>query len=281
MDHRELLQAFFDYKRRTETSKLRPYSYAVFAAAADIKSPNYLKLVIEGQRNISDEMAIKFGKAMGFQKAQVDEFQALVKYCQAEDPTARNQHLKQLNELRLKARKHRGEVAESKTWDTIPGWLSWTLLHMVDQAGVDFEPDTLHRLLSGKTNLETIRRALENLMHSGLIEKDPETGRMRKTKHLLEAPAQIPPELIRKLQSELVLMGLEALFNEGPQDREAGSLTLCLTEAEFEDLKFELRHLRKKLHREFSANRAKAPGDRVYQLNLQLFPLTKKAVVQE
>ena len=275
MDHRGLLQAFLDYKRRTDGSKLRPYSYAVFAAAADIKSPNYLKLVIEGQRNISDDMAQKFGRAMGFNKAQVEEFQALVRYCQAEDPSTRNQFLKQLNEIRYKTRKDKASVG-SKTWETIPSWLSWTLLHMVDQANVNFDPEQLHRLLGGRTQIETIRRALEGLIQSGLVERDPETHQLRKTKHLLEAPSQIPSDLIRKIQSELVLMGVEALFNEDPHGREAGSLTLCLTDSEFEELKFELRHLRKKLHREFSAKRAASPGDRVYQLNLQLFPLTRK-----
>jgi hypothetical protein len=58
-DYRIFLRDFYEFKRAQTKSSLRPYSYATFAASADIKSPNYLKLIIDGQRNLSREMAIK------------------------------------------------------------------------------------------------------------------------------------------------------------------------------------------------------------------------------
>ena len=55
-DYRHYLSDFYKYKVKTSSSVIRPYSYATFSAAADIKSPNYLKLIIEGKRNLSDAM---------------------------------------------------------------------------------------------------------------------------------------------------------------------------------------------------------------------------------
>ena len=66
-DYRLYLKDFYEYKRALTKTSLRPYSYATFAASADIKSPNYLKLIIDGQRNLSREMAVKFARAMGAQ----------------------------------------------------------------------------------------------------------------------------------------------------------------------------------------------------------------------
>src|SRR5689334_23239215 len=85
-DFRDYLREFYEYKRQLTRKDLRPYSYATFAAAADIKSPNYLKLIIDGERNLSSEMTRKFARAMGMNKDEADEFQALVDYGQATEP---------------------------------------------------------------------------------------------------------------------------------------------------------------------------------------------------
>ena len=50
---------------------------------------------------------------------------------------------------------------------------------------------------------------------------------------------------------------------------------LALTETEFEQLKFELRQFRKRWYKDVSVNRASTKGDRVFQMNIQLFPVTK------
>src|SRR5262245_26636639 len=75
-DYRAFLKEFYEYRRAQTKESLRPYSYATFAAAADIKSPNYLKLIIDGQRNLSTEMARKFAKAMALNKEETEEFLA-------------------------------------------------------------------------------------------------------------------------------------------------------------------------------------------------------------
>ncbi|MCB0361449.1 MAG: TIGR02147 family protein, partial [Bdellovibrionales bacterium] len=39
-DFRQYLRSFYEYKKKTLSTAVRPYSYAAFSAAADIKSPN-------------------------------------------------------------------------------------------------------------------------------------------------------------------------------------------------------------------------------------------------
>ena len=69
-------------------------------------------------------------------------------------------------------------------------------------------------------------------------------------------------------------LGLESLYQDQATEREFGSLTMSLTEKEFEEIKFKLRQMRKSLHKENSIARMGQKGDRVYQLNLQLFPVS-------
>ena len=72
-------------------------------------------------------------------------------------------------------------------------------------------------------------------------------------------------------------LGLESLFQDSASDREFGSLTVSLTKTEFEQLKFQLRKFRKEINKDNSIKRMSTKGEKVYQLNLQLFPVTDKA----
>ena len=80
--------------------------------------------------------------------------------------------------------------------------------------------------------------------------------------------------LQRKLQMQLMYLGLESLYQDSATEREFGSLTLSLSEKEFEEIKFKLRQMRKALHKENAIARMSSKGERVYQLNLQLFPVS-------
>lgn len=275
MDYRKYLEDFYQFKRHQTRHQLRPYSYAVFAAAANIKSPNYLKMIIQGKRNLSEEMILKFARALSLNKQQTQEFRLLVLFNQATDPTERNMILKNLSEYRVDHKLKTGEI-DRKSFEKLPSWVAWVLYAMLDQKGVSFKTEDLRRLLRGKVKPDEIQSAMKSLVEAGEVAMD-EAGKPYKTRTLIESPEDIPVALIRKLQAQLMLLGLESLYEDAPTEREFGTLTLALTREEFEDLRFRLRQLRKQIHKDTSMKRMSEPGERVYQLNLQLFPVTNRA----
>jgi hypothetical protein len=145
---------------------------------------------------------------------------------------------------------------------------------MIDQEGVAFDTTALKKLLRGKASEDEIESALNTLLATGELRRDELTGELKKNRSLIESPEEIPVALVRKLQSQLMYLGLESLYQDQPMDREFGTLTLSLTKSEFEEIKFKLRQMRKALHKDNSIARMKSKGERVYQLNLQLFPVT-------
>jgi uncharacterized protein (TIGR02147 family) len=273
-DYRQFLREFYEYRRAQTRSSLRPYSYATFAAAADIKSPNYLKLIIDGQRNLSPEMARKFAKAIGLGKEETEEFLALVDFTQATEPLERNRYLKVLADIRVRQQLKSGEI-NVETWEKVPSWVTWVINALVDQNGVEFTPERIAEIMRGKARLDEVRRSLDRLMTSGELVKNPETGEITRGRELMSGSENVPVALVRKLQTELIYLGLESLFQDLPQDREFGAQTLALTEDEFELLKFELRQFRKRWLKDVSVARKTTKGDRVFQLNIQLFPVTE------
>lgn len=273
MNYREFLRDFYLFKRKSSKGSLRAYNYAMFSAAANIKSPNYLKMIIEGKRNLSEDMIGKFGKALNFMKEQVEEFRLLVQFTQAMDPAERNMYLKKLSEHRVSGKLKSGEI-DRKTWEKVPNWVAWIIYAMIDQEGVSFDTASLKDLLRGKASEDEIENALNTLITSGELRRDEATGELKKNRSLIESPEEIPVALVRKLQSQLMYLGLESLYQDQATEREFGTLTLSLTKSEFEEIKFKLRQMRKAMHKDNSIARMKGKGERVYQLNIQLFPVT-------
>lgn len=275
-DFRLYLKDVYNFRRVTEGTGLRPYSYSTFSAAADIRSPNYLKLIIEGRRNLSEDMMNRFARALRLQKNEVEEFRALVRYGQATAPIDRNQFLKELADLRAKLALASGEISESN-WEKMPTWIGWVVYAMSEQANVNFDPQSLAKLFRIKVNPEEIKASLKKLTDSGELARNFETGEVSKGRDLLESPQDLPVALIRKLQAELIYLGIESLFRDSPKEREFGAMTLAMTEEEFNQVRFEIRQMRKRIQRDILAKRTASKGDRVYQMNIQLFPVTDKA----
>lgn len=275
MDYRKYLADFYLFRREQTKTDLRPYNYQMFSAAANIKSPQYLRLIIDGKRNLSDDMVAKFAKALNLGRDHTDELRVLVHFTQATDPAERNRHLKALMELRVSQKIKSGEI-DSKAFEQIPGWVAWILYSMTDLKNVKFDIQSLKQLLGEKATQDEIQQALNKLLESGQLVRDPETNEVKKARPLMENADNIPVALVRKLQAELLYLGMESLFQDEPLEREFGTVTLSLTEKEFEEIKFKLRQIRKQLTKDNSIARAQNPGERIYQLNIQLFPVTHK-----
>jgi uncharacterized protein (TIGR02147 family) len=273
-DFRQYLKDFYDFKVQQHKDSFSSYNYKTFSAAADIKSPNYLKLIIEGERNLSLGTIKKFARALALDKQETDEFILLCEYGQSMDPLEKNRHLRRLSEFRMKKRVKSGEV-RADALENSPNWSTWIVHAMADLKDSNFDINQLRDRLQGIVKEDQLRKALEQLFRNGSLVKDEVTGEVKKGVTAAPNQEEIPPELIRKLQSELIYLGMESLLYGKPQEREFGSLTVCLTEAEFEKLKFEMRHLRKRILKDTLVAREQQKGDKVFQLNIQLFPLTK------
>lgn len=274
IDFRALLADFFAYKQELTKADLRPYSYSMFSAAADIKSPNYLRMIIDGRRNLSEEMMVKFARAMGMNKAQTEEFKLLVRFGQESEPGRRNIFLKDLSEFRFRRKVSAGEI-DSASLERFPNWIGWMLYAILDLEVKDFSPSSLRELLRGKASADEIQDALANLIKLNRVEVDPESGVIRKKKLGAESQEEVPVALVRNLQSQLMYLGLESLFQDSGTEREFGTATLALTQAEFDELRLHLRKFRKQVQLENDLKRETSKGTRVYQLNLQLFPVSK------
>lgn len=268
IDYRVYLADFLKYKRSQKLG-IRKYSPSDFAAAADLKSPQYLKLVIERQRNLSEDGVQKFCKALGLNKEDSTEFLYLVFYNQATQPKERYNYLQKLSEHRAKS------VEGIKT----PHWLKVILYSICEGMGGEYTVDQFKALLGDKCKMNELQDCLVELVKDkAIILSASSDGKVvyKKSPGQNTLSNDIPLDVIKKIQSDLLLLALESLFSDSPKDRDLGSFSMALTAQEFEETKFEIRKFRKSLLKNLLMKREKSPGDRVYQVQFQIFPVTNE-----
>ena len=81
LDYRRFLRDAFEEKKNT----LQGFSYRTFSRSAGIVSPSFLKLVMDGKRNLTPSSIRKFARGFRLKPDEAEYFENLVLYNQAAD----------------------------------------------------------------------------------------------------------------------------------------------------------------------------------------------------
>lgn len=263
LDYRAYLKAYYDAAK----ANLPQFSYRYFSRRAGFASSNFLKLVIDGQRNPSADSVDKIAGAIGLSADEHRFFAHLVAFDQARDAEERAHHLEQLTAMR-------------RFWDARPidGMLFEYLSHWYNvairelAAGADFrdDPAWIAARLHPPITPGQARAALTLLLDLGLLERTAD-GRVVQAEVTLDAGHEVRAVGARRFHRQMIERGREALDTVGPDRRDISGMTVCVRADRVEELKRRLRAFREQL---MAFCDEQADPDTVYQINMQLFPLT-------
>src|SRR5476649_2790081 len=80
-DYREYLHDYYLFHKKKNSA----YSYRLFARKAKLGSPNYLKLVVDGKRRITDRTLYQFARGLSLSRDEEKYFRELVMYQEVSD----------------------------------------------------------------------------------------------------------------------------------------------------------------------------------------------------
>jgi uncharacterized protein (TIGR02147 family) len=264
-DFRAFLRAYVERRKAQKGG----FSVGEFSKRVGLRSPNYLKLVIDDARNITPDVAHRFAEACGLEGDAVDYFCALVAFNQAKTARERELHYVQLQSFRRYRAAHRLDAAQSAYHSE---WYIPAIRELCARA--DFREDA--RWI-GKTLLPPIapkqaKQALAVLIQLGLLVRD-ERGRLQQAEILVETPDGPLGHHVVQFHRAMMKRAAEALDRVPRDEREIASLTLCVSEAKLRELKRELEAIREQLVQRYMADER---PERVVQINFQMFPLSSK-----
>jgi uncharacterized protein (TIGR02147 family) len=261
-DYREFLAAFY------AQGKAGGLSYRGFARVAGLGAPNYLKLVIDGKRNLSAEMAERFAQACRLNEESTQYFTLLVAFNQATDDVQRNALHEALSRFARFRSSQRLDLAQKEYHSS---WFIPAIRELVTCAGFQEDAAWLAQQLEPSISEKEAAHALEVLQRLGLLERD-DTGRLVQATRAVSTGQQASGLYIRNYHAESMQRAVHAMHHLPPEDRYISALTLSASQATLAEVRRRVIEFRQEL---VALCDADPDPSRVVQLNLQLFPLSR------
>lgn len=262
LDFRGFLRDFYLHGKQH-----RGLSYRGFSRRAGLKSPNYLKRVIDGERNLSEEMAPRFAKAVGLAGEAASYFQDLVRFNQARTLTQRNAYYARLTGSRRYRKSRKVELAHAAYHST---WYLPAIRELVARRDFQEDPQWVAAALIPPISASDAKRALDTLLALGLLTRDAE-GAIRQKDVLLSTGPETTGLHIANYHRTMMERATAAIDLVPAADRDISSLTLCLGEDGLRRLKERIQRFRREL---LELSTLEDDPLQVVQLNFQLFPLS-------
>lgn len=265
LDYREYLGDYYTAAKANS----RAFSYRWFSRRAGFSSPNFLKLVIDGQRNLGADSIERFSDALGHDATSAEFFANLVAFGQAETADEKNEAFERVAASR---RFRRARRLDRAFFDYLSNWYYPAIREMV--ARVDFreDPTWIARQLVPRITAAQARKALDLLLELGLLERD-EDGRLTRGDASLTTGHEVRSLAIANYHRQMLERASDSIDLIDRERRDISALTVCVRPERVPELKARIQGFREVLLD--LCDRDESPTV-VYQLNLQLFPLTRE-----
>lgn len=268
-DYRQYLRDVYAARKKSEYG----FSYRAFARKAGLSAPNYLKLVSDGQRNLTPEMAVRFAAALGLEGEAADYFCDLVNFNQAATAQERERCYQRLRRYRRYKNSFRLDAAHAAYHAE---WYIPAVRELVACQGFREDPRWIATALRPNITQRQAEQALRVLEQLGFVARDAE-GRLLQREPVLTTGDERPlGHHIVNFHRAMLERAADALDHVARDEREIGALTLSLSADQFQLFKQRLYEVRQELlQAAVEAASSGGPLDRVVQINLQMFPLAR------
>lgn len=245
-----------------------PITYEALGEAAGFTSKGFLTQILQGKSNLPVRMIAEFAKALGLKKKEREYFDLLVRFNQAKRARLRA-------DLHARIRENFNLEAKALALDQFEYYGKWYYSALRSLLGYyPFRGDyaALARQLEPPITPVQAKRAIALLERLGLIARG-EDGFHHLTDRLITTGESFVSHAVIEFQRETMDLAKAALETFPKAERSASTLTLGLSEIGYKALEEKLRTLRKDL---VEIARLDRGIDRVIQVNLHAFPLTRR-----
>ena len=269
VNYRLYLQEFLaEHKKDAEPD----YSHKMILAKMGISSTGFLSNVIAGRKNLTPIQIIKLAKILKMNKAESAYFEAMVYFTQAKLIDEKNEYFNRLVTLQ----KVNLKVLDKRKMSVFSKWyyvVVRELLYFYRYNGSN--PSGLGHKVEPTIRHSEAEQAVRYLEELGLIVKG-DNGYYKQVENAVTSGDEVRSLHLTNFQLATMELAKRAIQKIPAAERDVSVLTMTLSQDTFQMVKSELQHIRKRIAK-IAVDEDKP--DRVYQLNIQFFPVTKKPEV--
>lgn len=263
-NYRFFLRDFYHRGKANKTLSLRGFSQL-----AGLRSPNYLKLVIDGDRNLTPQVATRFAKACELKGEAADYFCDLVAFNQARSALERARYYERLRKFNRYRKVYRLDDAHARYHSR---WYIPAIRELVVRPDFRDDPKWIARTMLPNISPKEAEEAVKILCELGLLVRD-KNGRLRQNEPSVSTADGPLGYHIVNYHHAMMERAAEALEKVPREDRDIASVTLCLSQKKMQQLKERMERFRFEIIEMYEPDEN---PERVVQVNFQMFPLTVK-----
>lgn len=265
LDYREFLRSHYCYSKGTRAG----FSFRHFSQKAGLGSSNFYKLVMDGDRGLSEKGAQKFSKALKLNKQETDFFMNLVRFDQAKDHDEKNRVYQKL--LRNKKYQQVQPLAK-ESYNYYSRWYHPVVRELITSSLFDGDYFSLGKIIEPSLSEAEVKDSVELLLDLGLI-KQIDEERFITTDSLVTTGPEAQSLVLMSYHKELLSLVRNQIEKVPSSKRDISALTLGVKKEKLLELKTRVQKFRKEIMELVSDQN---DPDVVVLLSLQLMPLAER-----
>jgi uncharacterized protein (TIGR02147 family) len=270
IDYRKFLSDYYSFKKKTS----RAFSYRYFSSKAGFASPVFLKLVIEGKRNLSRASIEKFCSALQLTKKESMYFKNLTLFDQAKTADEKQEHYAVLRSIENAVSE---KSLEADQFDYFSNWYNVVIRELVTLFDFKDNCQLLGLSVTPPITTREAEKSVELLKRLHLIQKGP-NGAYEQTDSAITTNGDIGLMAVRQFNKEMVLLAAKAIDKLSRDKRNISGITVGISSAMYQIICTEIAAFKDRIvslvHRDEASSC-------VYQLNVQLFPVSEDGILKD
>ncbi len=244
-------------------------SYRTFAKNAGFSSPNFLQMVIQGKRSFNFTHSIAVAKVFKLNKQESEFFQNLVGYDQAKSFDEKNTYYQKI--LRNK-RYTTIKALDKSQYEFFSHWYIPAVRELMTHDDFKNNSSWIADKIYPRITVSQVESARTILQKLNLIAFDEIIQKWKFSNSVIRSESESSHLGLRNYHKSGIQLAQQALEKLDSNQRDIRSVTLGLPKSAFKDLKSRIESFWIELM-DFAGSQTQT--EEVYQINLQLFPLSK------
>lgn len=247
------------------------FSYQKLSILLGLGDGNVAYLFIHGKRNPSDKNLKIMTQKIGLKKESRRYFIAMANFQISKLQKDRDKAFEKL--LQIKSSVLKGDW-DKDTLVFFSEWYYSAIYELLSIDGAKDDPEWLSLVLNPRVSSSKVQQALEHMVDMNLLALSKEKSRLIPTSTNLTTGPLAKGTVFKSYHKEMIRLGTEALINQKARQRDISSVTVSLSEEKLGAIKDLTAKFRKEVL-ELAQDDRNEKGRRVYQINVQTFPLTQ------
>ena len=273
----------FDYKNyraflrdwyTNEKTSRSTFSFRSFARKAGFKTSNFLMLVMNGKRNLTESSLNKFIIGLGLNKQDSEFFRNLIFFNQAKTNEEKDIYYQRM----LLSKKYKKiKPIEGKQYEYYSKWYHPVIRELIASKEFDGTFEWLAKNVHPSITTSQAEKSVKLLEGLGFVKKVG-ANKWKQTDTVISTGPTLKSVIVHNYHKELIKLSMNMMDDDKLKNRDVSAITLGVRRSKMKEVIKKIREFRQEILKLASTE---DEPEEVAQLNIQFFPVTKTSKEEE